>query len=230
MHKVKRSLQREWNASEVIELFFNDAERTCLYKIVQEGKKECLDDIFAFQNLSNILLIKGQGQTIEIFELHPNSFKKLNSTAITMEKVRFDKQISLPGLESVAGPATFLAPPPELKPLTWYNKKIPVLFYIREFNDIYQTVSENIELDEEARRYLTKAQKVLEDYKVQPQFLYATATDYGPEINQSRKILRPTLTILSPHKQSAIFDFLHGDTVKEVVNNKYGNVLIYTGK
>lgn len=110
------------------------------------------------------------------------------------------------------------------------NKKIPVLFYIREFNDIYQTVSENIELDEEARRYLTKAQKVLEDYKVQPQFLYATATDYGPEINQSRKVLRPALTILSPHKQRAIFDFLHGDTVKEVINNKYGNVLIYTGK
>ncbi len=109
------------------------------------------------------------------------------------------------------------------------HKKHVSVMYIREFTDVLQTVSESIDIDEEARTFLHKARRALSRYGVTVHLLYEATDDAGATINDYRKKLNPSMTVLSPHERSGILDFLHGDIVKKVINFKNGSVMIHTG-
>lgn len=105
-----------------------------------------------------------------------------------------------------------------------------ILMYIRTFPDILQTVSENLKLDEEAENYLAKAKKIMEKHAISPLITYHVNSDIAECINEYRKKLDPSLTILSPHKQSKLIEFIRGNIVNDVLKYKNGTVLIHTGE
>jgi amino acid transporter len=111
-----------------------------------------------------------------------------------------------------------------------HEQKSVVVAYIREFSDVYQSVSESLQQDEEAQALLQNAVEVLRDFHVDVSVLYKADSDAALVINRYRKRLKPSLTIVSPHQQSLMMDFLHGNFLKDVIAQRNGNVLIYTGE
>ncbi len=109
------------------------------------------------------------------------------------------------------------------------NKKEIIVAYIRDFSDILQTVNEDIKTDQEASKYLESAKKIMKKNGIKTHLVYKTSTSTAQTINDLRSKANPELTILSPHKQSLILDFLKGDIIKKILNYKNGNILIYTG-
>lgn len=108
------------------------------------------------------------------------------------------------------------------------GKTITVL-YIREFNDILQTISDNVNLDTEAEEFLRKVKSIFGYADMPVNILYTSGTNTGDIINAYRGKLKPSLTLLTAHKQSAIMEFLHGNVVEKVIGYPNGDVLIYTG-
>lgn len=108
-------------------------------------------------------------------------------------------------------------------------RKAVVLLYIREFTDILQTVTEQIDLDEDAEEFLLKGQNLMQKEGITPKILYDATDDIGDSINEYRKKLTPSITIISPEKQSKIMEFIKGDIVRKVFKFKNGSVLIHTG-
>lgn len=106
-------------------------------------------------------------------------------------------------------------------------KKSVVLQYVREFSDVLQTVYEDLEKDKEAAKYLAKAKKLLNNAGVKTHLLYEAGDDIGEIINDTRDEVKPEITILSPHYQNKIMEFLHGDVVRKVLKHKGASVLIY---
>jgi amino acid transporter len=109
-----------------------------------------------------------------------------------------------------------------------FNKDVN-LMYIREFADVLQTVSESIEKDEDAAKFLEKAESILEKAGVKVESAYKATSDIAALINETRSRIKPVLTVISPHKKSSVVEFLRGDVLKSVINEADGNVLIYTG-
>ena len=109
-------------------------------------------------------------------------------------------------------------------------QKSVTLLYIREFTDILQTVSDSITKDSEAERFILKAKEIFDREDVALNLLYTSGTDTGGIINSYRKSIKPSLTILTAHKQSAVIEFLRGNVVEKVIGFPNGDVLIYTGE
>lgn len=100
---------------------------------------------------------------------------------------------------------------------------------VRVFNDILQTVSEDIEQDTDAANFLRKAVTVMQKYNVPVYEMYQATDSAALAVNSTRDKIKPILTIITPHQQSAIMDFLRGDAIEKIISHKDGNVLIYTG-
>jgi hypothetical protein len=111
-----------------------------------------------------------------------------------------------------------------------HEEKSVAILYIREFTDILSSVKENIDKDPEAAEFLREASKIVRSYGVKTDVMYTATADTAKKINQYRKRIKPFLTILTPHQQSLVLDFLRGNVIKEVIAQPDGNVMIYTGK
>ncbi|HSW97728.1 MAG TPA: universal stress protein [Candidatus Saccharimonadales bacterium] len=108
------------------------------------------------------------------------------------------------------------------------GKTITVL-YIREFTDILQTISDNVNLDSEAEEFLRRVKSIFGYADMPVSILYTSGTNTGDIINTYRGKLKPSLTLLTAHRQSGIMDFLRGNVVEKVIGYPNGDVLIYTG-
>jgi amino acid transporter len=104
-----------------------------------------------------------------------------------------------------------------------------VILYIREFSDVLQTVAESFHLDEEAEHFMSRAKSILDTSKTPSHFLYASTSDLTGTINAFRKKIIPETVVVSPHRQSRVFEFLHGDVLPNLMKRKEGNILIHTG-
>lgn len=102
--------------------------------------------------------------------------------------------------------------------------------YIREFTDILQTVSEDIEKDSEAEKFLQQVELLMHKFKTDYKLYYTAGGNIGDVINDLRSQIKPSLTIVSPHFQSQLIDFLKGNTMRTVLEFVNGDVLIYTGQ
>lgn len=109
------------------------------------------------------------------------------------------------------------------------QKKDIVLMYIREMADILEMVPEKIELDPQAVHFLNQAKDILKKYNVTIHEIYESTNDTGELINEARDYLNPSITIMSPHKQSLLMEFVKGDIMNKVNNYKKGKVEVYEG-
>ncbi len=110
-----------------------------------------------------------------------------------------------------------------------HEEKSINLLYIREFTDVLSSIKEDIDKDEEAAEFLRKAVAIIKSHRVAVQPMYTASGDTAKTINKYRRKMEPFLTILSPHRQSVMLDFLRGNVIKDVIGKPDGNVLIYTG-
>ncbi len=107
--------------------------------------------------------------------------------------------------------------------------KAVVLLYIHDKFQEKRTVGEVLELEPSVKKFLTKAKEIVDTFGVQTYIVYELSDDIAGTINSFRRKIHPSLTVITPHKQRDILDFLQGDILSKVFSAKNGQVLFYSG-
>jgi amino acid transporter len=103
-----------------------------------------------------------------------------------------------------------------------------VLMYIREYANVLEAVTEDLANDSDAGNYLSKGSKIIESYGIKVHEMYSTAMQISEVVNATRDNLKPSITIMTPHRRSLIVQFLKGDLIEDVLNHKNGPVMIFS--
>lgn len=108
------------------------------------------------------------------------------------------------------------------------NKKLVVVLYLHEINTILEKDPKHTLLPAKGKQFVEKTHALLKKLGVQSHVVYDFADDFGQVINDYRKHMHPEITIVTPHKQSKMVDFLSGNIVKKIMAKQNGQVLIYS--
>jgi amino acid transporter len=107
------------------------------------------------------------------------------------------------------------------------NKEV-ILLYIHDLDTVLEKNPRHITLNRFIKDFLINAKSIVEELGVKAELVYDFSDDIGMTINHYRKQLLPATTIITPHRQSAILDFLRGNICERILNYKNGQVLIYS--
>jgi amino acid transporter len=109
------------------------------------------------------------------------------------------------------------------------NNKIVVMLYLHEVNTIMEANPKKIKLATDTTDFLRNAKLALEKTGTQAHVMYDFTDDIGATIYHYRQAIKPSTTIITPHKQSILVDFLSGSIIKKIIKPGPGNILIYSG-
>jgi|GEM_PF-195666 len=106
--------------------------------------------------------------------------------------------------------------------------KAVVLLYIHEESQEKRTVGEVLELEPPVQKFLSEAKEIITTFGVTTYLLYEFSDDIAKTINSYRRKISPSLTIVTPHRQKDILEFLQGDILSKVINAPDGQVLVFS--